>query len=126
MDKLRIEGGQKLEGEVDISGSKNAALPMMTATLLSEQPSTLYNLPALADVSTLGKVLNHLGVKSEHAEDKIVFAPASLNTVEATYDLVRKMRASVLVWAPYSRVLVGLGSVYRGAAPSARDPSICT
>ena len=68
MDKLRIEGGQQLEGEVDISGSKNAALPMMTATLLSEESSTLYGLPELADVTTLGKVLNHLGVGSEHAQ----------------------------------------------------------
>ena len=72
VDKLRIEGGQKLEGEVDISGSKNAALPMMTATLLSAEPSVLYGLPELADVTTLGKVLNHL-VMSEHDDDKITF-----------------------------------------------------
>ena len=122
MDKLRIEGGQQLEGEVDISGSKNAALPMMTATLLSEEPSTLYGLPELADVTTLGKVLNHLGVGSEHEASKIVFSPKNIKTVEATYDLVRKMRASVLVLGPllarFGRARVSLpGGCAIGARP---------
>ena len=122
MDKLRIEGGQKLEGEVDISGSKNAALPMMTATLLSAEPSVLYGLPELADVTTLGKVLNHLGVMSEHDDDKITFHPKDIKTVEATYELVRRMRASVLVLGPllarFGRARVSLpGGCAIGARP---------
>ena len=100
MDKLRIEGGRKLQGEVHVSGSKNAALPMIAATLLSEEPSTLRGLPALADVKTLNSVLNHLGVKTTSQDDATVYATGDIHSVEATYELVRKMRASVLVLGP--------------------------
>ena len=100
MDKLRIEGGRKLQGDVHVSGSKNAALPMIAATLLSGEPSTLRGLLALADVKTLNSVLNHLGVETTSHEDATVYATGDIQSVEATYDLVRKMRASVLVLGP--------------------------
>ncbi len=122
MDKLRIEGGQTLSGEVDVSGSKNAALPMIAATLLSEKPSSLLGLPALADVKTLNQVLNHLGVSTVTENGETIYSPAKLNSVEATYDLVRKMRASVLVLGPlltrFGRARVSLpGGCAIGARP---------
>ena len=122
MDKLRIEGGQRLSGEVDVSGSKNAALPMIAATLLSEKPSCLLGLPALADVKTLNQVLNHLGVGTSTENGETTYSPAEINSVEATYDLVRKMRASVLVLGPlltrFGRARVSLpGGCAIGARP---------
>ena len=102
MDKLKIHGGRPLQGEVLISGAKNAALPEMCAALLTNEPVHLHNVPRLHDVATMRKLLNNMGVTTEtHGErGGISFvAPDSL-TPEAPYELVKTMRASVLALGP--------------------------
>ena len=102
MDKLLIRGGQSLQGEVLISGAKNAALPQMCATLLTAQPVHLVNVPRLHDVATMRRLLDHMGVATEtHGErgGMSFTAPDTLNP-EAPYELVKTMRASVLVLGP--------------------------
>ncbi|MDA0713536.1 MAG: UDP-N-acetylglucosamine 1-carboxyvinyltransferase [bacterium] len=100
MDKLVIEGGIKLTGEVFISGSKNATLPVLAACLLSDKDCKIANIPALEDVHSMVTLFEHLGVTVERTDDKFTINAADLNSVEATYDIVRKMRASVLVMGP--------------------------
>ena len=95
MDKLKIHGGRPLQGEVLISGAKNAALPEMCAALLTNEPVHLHNVPRLHDVATMRKLLGNMGVTTEtHGErGGISFvAPDSL-TPEAPYELVKTMRA---------------------------------
>ena len=102
MDKLRIRGGRPLSGEVMVSGAKNAALPEMCATLLTAEPVHLVNVPRLHDVRTMRRLLEHMGVATAtHGErGGIGFAaPEGLNP-EAPYELVKTMRASVLVLGP--------------------------
>ena len=102
MDKLLIRGGQSLQGEVPISGAKNAALPQMCATLLTSDPVHLLNVPRLHDVATMRRLLDHMGVATEtHGErgGMSFTAPDTLNP-EAPYELVKTMRASVLVLGP--------------------------
>lgn len=101
MDKIQIHGGQRLQGTITISGAKNAALPLMTACLLTREPLTLTNVPELGDVQTLANLLQHLGVKVDHSNLGTLILEAG-NTLETTadYDLVRKMRASFLVLGP--------------------------
>jgi UDP-N-acetylglucosamine 1-carboxyvinyltransferase len=102
MDKLRITGGRPLNGEVIISGAKNAALPELCATLLTSDPVHLTNVPRLRDVATMRLLLDNMGVKTEtHGErgGMSFEAPDSLNP-EAPYELVKTMRASVLVLGP--------------------------
>ena len=108
MDKIRILGGQCLQGKVAISGAKNAALPLMVASLLSDQPLTLDNVPRLADIDTLAQLLRQHGVSITET----AAAPAhpyghslrldgrNITNTTAPYDVVRKMRASVLVLGP--------------------------
>ena len=100
MDKLVIKGGVRLKGEVSVSGAKNAALPIIAATLLGRGEHRLTNIPNLKDVATIKKLLGHLGaVVSE--EDKVLTVKMdSLSRCEAPYDLVKTMRASVLVLGP--------------------------
>jgi UDP-N-acetylglucosamine 1-carboxyvinyltransferase len=101
MDKLVIQGGTRLEGEIWISGSKNAALPILFATLLTDQKVTLSNLPHLQDITTTIALLGALGVTiSVDDSMKITVESASLNAVTAPYDLVKTMRASILVLGP--------------------------
>lgn len=105
MDKIKIIGGQSLFGKIRISGAKNAALPLMCTSLLTNEPLILKNLPRLADVFTLGSVLSHLGVKTTYeghvvGEHQATFHAQGPILPEAPYDLVRKMRASVLVLGP--------------------------
>ena len=111
MDSLVIQGGTALNGTIRISGAKNAALPLMCASLLSDQPLELSNLPRLADIATLGSVLEHLGVsvsvngaddgKDPRAVGRTTILQAGdLSTATAPYDMVRKMRASILVLGP--------------------------
>lgn len=102
MDKLVIKGGISLKGEVKISGAKNAALPLMTLPLLATKPIVLENVPALQDVQTLMKLLEHLGVQVNWQREKrrLELVPPSVSCLEAPYDLVRTMRASVLVLGP--------------------------
>ncbi|MDO8770650.1 MAG: UDP-N-acetylglucosamine 1-carboxyvinyltransferase [Burkholderiaceae bacterium] len=101
MDKLRITGGVELHGEVVISGAKNAALPELCAALLSAEPVTLLNVPRLQDVATMLKLIRNMGVVAERAADGAVHIDAGgLSLMEAPYELVKTMRASVLALGP--------------------------
>jgi UDP-N-acetylglucosamine 1-carboxyvinyltransferase len=103
MDKLLIRGGHRLQGEVTISGAKNAALPELCAALLTAEPVTLTNVPRLQDVNTTLKLLRMLGVAAERDEaqpDTVSINAANVTSREATYDLVKTMRASILVLGP--------------------------
>jgi len=101
MDKLLVRGGRALNGEVLISGAKNAALPELCAALLTDQPVTLHNVPQLQDVATMLKLIRNMGVTAERADDGTVRLDAgALNNPEAPYELVKTMRASVLALGP--------------------------
>lgn len=100
MDKIIIEGGARLKGEVRISGAKNAALPILASTILSPGTNTILNTPGLIDIKTMGKILAHLGAKVEVEEGRVEIDTTHINNPEAPYDLVRSMRASVLVLCP--------------------------
>lgn len=100
MDKLVIRGGRPLRGEVWVSGAKNAALPLMAASLLTDGELHLENIPSLGDVRTIATLLQHLGVKVEGGAPVLTLRAGALRTFEAPYDLVRTMRASVLVLGP--------------------------
>ncbi|KJR97880.1 MAG: UDP-N-acetylglucosamine 1-carboxyvinyltransferase [Desulfobulbaceae bacterium BRH_c16a] len=100
MEKLIIEGGRPLRGEVKISGAKNAALPLMAATLLAPGKHKLRNVPDLRDTRTFIRLLENLGVKSERTGDLLILDSTHLVDAEAPYSLVKTMRASVLVLGP--------------------------
>ena len=100
MDKLKITGGRPLQGEVRVSGAKNAALPIMCAALLSAKPLALGNVPRLRDVSTMAKLLAQMGVVVERGDQKTVLHARSISDPTAAYELVKTMRASVLVLGP--------------------------
>ncbi len=100
MKKIVIKGGKKLKGEVSISGAKNAALPIIAAGLLCEGQHRISNVPRLADVTTLGKILKNMGVSFEQQGNDVLLDSTGLDNPEAPYDLVRTMRASVLVLGP--------------------------
>jgi UDP-N-acetylglucosamine 1-carboxyvinyltransferase len=100
MEILRIRGGTRLEGSVPVSGAKNAALPILFAGILSDRPSILRNVPDLADIKTTLKVLETLGISVERSGDRVSLHAERLSSIEAPYELVRTMRASVLVLGP--------------------------
>jgi UDP-N-acetylglucosamine 1-carboxyvinyltransferase len=107
MDQIRIIGGRPLKGRLPISGAKNAALTLMPAALLTDEPLTLRNLPRLADVDTFGHLLNQLGAsthtRGSRPEDfgRVMTVSAQrVTSTTAPYDIVRKMRASILVLGP--------------------------
>ena len=101
MDKLSITGGFPLNGQVRASGAKNAALPILAATLLAEGPVTLSNVPHLRDIATTLRLLASLGARLERGPDELVRSePEPLTSFVAPYDLVKTMRASVLVLGP--------------------------
>ena len=100
MEKLIIEGGRPLHGTVRISGAKNAALPLIAATLLAPGKHRLGNVPDLRDTRTFLKLMENLGVRHERQEDVLVIDSTHLNGSEAPYELVKTMRASVLVLGP--------------------------
>ncbi len=101
MDKLLIRGGRALQGEVAIAGAKNAALPELCAALLTADTLTLANVPRLQDVSTMVKLIRHMGVSAERNEaGDMVLNAGALHTPEAPYELVKTMRASVLALGP--------------------------
>ncbi len=101
MQQIVIQGGQPLRGHVEISGAKNAALPLMAATLLTDGPCDLTNVPDLGDIRTIGTLLQGLGVRIQTLGDgKMRLNAASLSSSEAPYELVKTMRASVLVLGP--------------------------
>ena len=107
MDRILIRGGNRLSGKLPISGAKNAALTLMPCALLTEEPVTLRNLPRLADVDSFGHLLNQLGASTQiegaRPEDfgrVMTIRTSKLTATEAPYDIVRKMRASILVLGP--------------------------
>ena len=100
MDKLVIQGGARLRGEIPISGAKNAALPIICAALLTANPLEVDNVPALHDVATMEKLLAQMGVGILRAPGGLKLDAASVDRPEAPYDLVKTMRASILVLGP--------------------------
>ena len=100
MDKIMVEGGHALKGEVRISGAKNAALPILVSSLLTDGWNTYSNVPDLKDIQSTKLLLSNLGAKIETEGDIIRIDASGLNNHEAPYDLVRKMRASILVLGP--------------------------
>jgi UDP-N-acetylglucosamine 1-carboxyvinyltransferase len=103
MDKLLIRGGRPLKGEVLISGAKNAALPQLCAALLTAEPVTLHNVPQLQDVATMLKLLRHMGASAERdAEqpERVRIDASQIGAPEAPYDLVKTMRATIMVLGP--------------------------
>ncbi len=126
MDKILMEGGVRLEGRVRISGAKNAALPLLAATILVDGTVTYQNVPNLRDVTTMFKALHALGVVSYADDEGYHIDATKLNGFEAPYELVKTMRASILVLGP---LLARLGKArvsLPGGAPSGRVPSTCT
>jgi UDP-N-acetylglucosamine 1-carboxyvinyltransferase len=100
VDKLRITGGRPLEGEIAVSGAKNAALPIMCAALLTDRPLVLSNVPRLMDVATMAKLLGQMGVRVEREASAVTLHAAQVREPVAPYELVKTMRASVLVLGP--------------------------
>src|SRR5476649_2529937 len=100
MDKLLINGGNRLNGDIAISGAKNAALPILCAGLLTSGDLELTNVPNLHDVSTMLKLLGQTGLKVQHEGDRVVLNGSAITTLEAPYELVKTMRASILVLGP--------------------------
>ena len=122
MDKLIIRGGKKLSGEVTVSGSKNASLPIFISTLLAPGLHEIGNVPFLRDINTTIKVLEQLGAKVDGNGNVVKIDTTSVNNFEATYELVKTMRASVLVLGPllarFGRARVSLpGGCAIGARP---------
>src|SRR5579872_5278753 len=108
MDRLIIRGGRRIEGSVQVSGAKNAALPQIAAALLSSEPLELTNIPAVSDVDTMLAMMREFGVVATRASGRQLTLDASgARNSDAPYDLVRRMRASILVLAP---LLVRFGS----------------
>ncbi|MGH6729380.1 MAG: UDP-N-acetylglucosamine 1-carboxyvinyltransferase, partial [Sphingomicrobium sp.] len=107
MDSIWIKGGKRLEGDIQISGAKNSALTLLPCALLTAEPLTLGNLPRLADVDSFGHLLNELGVTTKvagarrgQASQKMTLTADDIVSTVAPYDMVRKMRASILVLGP--------------------------
>lgn len=123
MEKLAIRGGKRLQGEIRISGAKNAALPILAATLLAEKPVTIGNIPHLRDVTTTIELLARMGVDVMlHDGLRVEVDPAGIHEFQAPYDLVKTMRASILVLGPlvgrFGRADVSLpGGCAIGARP---------
>ena len=100
MDRFVIKGGHPLQGEVRISGAKNAALPLLASTLLSREACVLSNVPQVVDIRTMGKLLEMLGAKVSVEGDRISVCASGLHSTQAPYQLVKTMRASILVLGP--------------------------
>ncbi|MDP3286787.1 MAG: UDP-N-acetylglucosamine 1-carboxyvinyltransferase, partial [Methyloversatilis sp.] len=100
MDKLLIEGGHRLQGEAEMSGAKNAALPILCAALLTREPLTLTNVPQLNDIGTMLKLLAQMGVAVQRDGSVVTLDASGLNNPLAPYEMVKTMRASILVLGP--------------------------
>ena len=100
MDKLRIRGGNRLEGALRVAGAKNAALPIMAAALLTPEELRLENVARLADTATMSRLLSGMGVSVERDGERMALRAAKLGSVQAPYELVKTMRASILVLGP--------------------------
>ena len=97
MSKFIIQGGKKLEGEINISGSKNAALPIIAATVLNSGTTTLYNVPDIRDVNTMFEILKKIGATIKRKNNKIIINTNKVHTYEIPDDLMRQMRSSVIL-----------------------------
>ena len=115
MQKLRITGGRRLVGEVRTSGAKNAALPILAASILTAEDLVLHNVPDLADVRTMLKLLEGMGVSVKRSGNDVTLNAGALTETVAPYELVKTMRASILTLCP---LVARFGS--------ARVPSIST
>ena len=115
MAKYLVQKSNPLSGEVEISGAKNAVLPIMAAALLSEEECTLFDVPALRDVDVLTQLLTHIGavVKKADTNTLNIYTP-NINTYEAPFELVKKMRASFLVAGPSACKNRTRKSIYAG------------
>ena len=100
MDKLIIKGRADLSGEISIKGSKNSALPIMVSALLSEDALKLKNIPKLADIENMSKLLRNYGATIKSNKDNIDINCKKIINKDADYDIVRKMRASILILGP--------------------------
>jgi len=100
MDHLSIVGGNRLSGEIDISGSKNSALPLIASSILSKDDMTINNLPNVKDVNVLLQLIEKLGGRYELSKNKVIINTSKINSVKAVYDIVKQMRASILVLGP--------------------------
>ncbi len=100
MDFLKIKGKKNLRGEVKINGAKNAALPLLAATILAKNEVNITNLPNVVDIRTLLKLLGMLGATCDHNDDKVTINSLNINNTKANYDIVKTMRASILVLGP--------------------------
>ena len=100
MDYLKIKGKSSLNGTIKISGAKNASLPLIAMTILAKNSVNIKNLPAVADIKTLLKLLSNLGAECTFFDDKVVVNTADIQETKATYDIVKTMRASILVLGP--------------------------
>jgi len=100
MDRIVVQGGQRLEGELKASGSKNAALPQMAACMLAPGKSTLRNVAHLRDIETMAEMLNFVGCVTKREDDRMTIDASAFNMAEAPYEMVRKMRASIYVMGP--------------------------
>ena len=100
MDYLKIHSTQQLSGEISISGAKNASLPLIAMTILAKKPLTIGNLPDVVDIKTLLKLLTKLGAECEFSHKSVRVDTSSINETKATYDIVKTMRASILVLGP--------------------------
>jgi len=100
LDKLKITGGNPLQGEVFVSGAKNAALPILIASILTSEPLNIFNVPILKDIETTIYLLNFLGVNVHKSNDSLMLCADKVTKTEAPYDLVKTMRASILVLGP--------------------------
>ena len=130
MDRIRIEGGCRLNGEIPISGAKNAALPLMIASLLSDETLTLRNLPRLADVALLSRILGNHGVdmavdgkrpgQNGVQGDTVHYTARTIVDTTAPYEFVSRMRASFWVLGPSWRAAARRGFRCPAAAPLAR------
>src|SRR5437667_12130191 len=100
MDKLSIDGGVSLKGEIRVSGAKNAALPILCAALLTPEPLTLTNVPRLHDVRTMRSLLGQMGVKAEASDSALTLSATRVDWPLAPYELVKTMRASILALGP--------------------------
>ncbi len=100
MDYLQLKGSQSLSGEIKISGAKNASLPLIAMTILAKNNVKISNLPHVADINTLLKLLSNLGASCEKTNDDMLIDTSKLHETKATYDIVKTMRASILVLGP--------------------------
>jgi UDP-N-acetylglucosamine 1-carboxyvinyltransferase len=121
VDKIIIDGGKPLAGEVRISGAKNAALPIMAASLLTDGWNTFTNIPDLMDIRTTRKLLESLGAVIEGTPGALRINAGEITNIEASYDLVKTMRASILVLGPLvARFGIARVSLPGGCAIGAR------